>query len=223
MPDIPLIVLTNGRPCIHDTVAAARQHLTGWSRLIIVDDSGDEAHRRHLFDALHPQTLRPVAEGKAGYNAAMKTVWDVARNYPDGVFFLEDDFLLESPIDTAQLKALTDYNPALAQVALLRQPWWQFEVDAGGLIPALETQGHQFQDCTANNGTAWTQHRAFFTGNPSYIPARTFQHDWPDGDYSEGAMGVQIFRDPLAVCAFLGSRTDGPLVKHVGLRSGFGY
>jgi hypothetical protein len=226
---IPLIVLTNGRPCIHDTVAAARQHLTGWDRLIIVDDSGDQAHRQHLFDTIQPQTFQPVADQAAGYNAAMKEVWRIGRNFPDGIFFLEDDFILETDVDIFQLRDIQHFSSFcpehLVQVALLRQPWWQNEVDAGGLIPALEKEGHVFEDRRAGGGRRWTQHRAFFTGNPSYIPARTLQRwDWPDGDYSEGALGQRIFaEDPDARSAFLGSRTDGPLVRHVGARSGFGY
>lgn len=222
---IPLIVLTNGRPCIHDTVAAAREHLTGWDRLVIVDDSGDEAHRRRLFNTLEPQTLQPVAPAAAGYNAAMKEVWRIGRNFPDGIFLLEDDFILETDVDVSYLKGILDQRPQLTQLALLRQPWWQNEVDAGGLIPALEKEGHVFQDMSLYCGRAvWTEHRAFFTTNPTYIPARTLGYEWPDGDYSEGMFGKHLFdSDPDARSAFLGSRTDGPLVRHVGVRSGFGY
>lgn len=222
---IPLIVLTNGRSCIHDTVAAAREHLTGWDRLVIVDDSGDEAHRRHLFNTLEPQTLQPVAPAAAGYNAAMKEVWRIGRNFPDGIFLLEDDFIIEARIDLCDLHFLTTIQPYLVQMALLRQPWWQNEVDAGGLIPALEKEGHVFQDCRSfGSGLRWTEHRAFFTTNPTYIPARTLGYEWPDGDYSEGMFGKHLFdSDPDARSAFLGSRTDAPLVRHVGVRSGFGY
>lgn len=228
--EIPLIVLTNGRSCIHDTVAAARKHLTGWDRLVIVDDSGDEAHRRHLFNTLEPQTLQPVAPAAAGYNAAMKEVWRIGRNFPDGIFLLEDDFILETDVNVTQLKALVDYHTFLIQVALLRQAWWQNEVDAGGLIPALEKEGHVFKDWCMSLlvdppiPRKWTEHRAFFTTNPTYIPARTLGYEWPDGDYSEGMFGKHLFdSDPDARSAFLGSRTDGPLVRHVGVRSGFGY
>ena len=104
----------------------------------------------------------------------MQCVFETARaSAADTVWFHEDDFVLSQDVDLAELNRVLAERDYLTQVALLRQPWFANEKSAGGLIEALEAQGQRFTETTDGEST-WIEHRACFTGNPSLIPARTF-------------------------------------------------
>lgn len=221
---VPIICLTNGRPdCISKTIPSALGHLTGVLGMVIVDDSGDPTYGQWLAD----EFVGGPWDGKIlhlpephGYWRAMQYVWGLARHWAatydtTSFFFLEDDFTVNEDVDLTDLAGVLDSYPYLTQMALLRQPWWPNEIEHGGLIEALEAGGQEFTERT--NGThSWIEHRACFTGNPCVIPRRTFERDWPEGDWSESRFGRLLFRDPEARGAYWGRRSDPPRVEHIG-------
>lgn len=221
---VPIICLTNGRPdCIAKTIPSAIDHLTGVSDMVIVDDSGDETYGHWLEDEYLGGPFNTSVlhiTGQHGYWRAMKMVWDLARHFygsfqTEAFFFLEDDFVFNEAIDLTALARVLAERPYLTQMALLRQPWWPNEHQHGGLIGALEAQGQVFTERT--DGThRWMEHRACFTGNPSLVPRRTFQQDWPEGAWSESRFAKNLFTDPQARGAYWGKRTDPPRVEHIG-------
>lgn len=212
---IPLIVLGNGRKdCIVQALASIGANLRGAGPVLIVDDSGDAAYRSWLA-AEHGVEVVPVAEDtRAGYWRAMRRVWQAAADY-DRVVFWEEDFVLNRPLDVADLTAVLNSHPYLTQITLLRQPWFANEHTHGGLIEALEASGHHFQQ-RSDGPRHWIEHRACFTGNPSLIPASTLRRPWPEGDWSESRFGRALFRDPRARGAYWGRRSDPPAVTHIG-------
>jgi hypothetical protein len=220
----PVIVLTNGRvECISKAIASVVAHLDGVGNGLIVDDSGDDVYRGWLSDQYGAPVIQ-VGDEPCGYWRAMRRVWDVARDLDtDKVVFWEDDFVLHADVDVEQLAGVLDSHPYLTQMSLLRQPWFGNEVEAGGLIEALEKQGQTFTEAT-DGERHWVEHRACFTGNPSLIPARTFARDWPEGDWSESRFGRLLFTDERARGAYWGRRDDPPLVEHIGHhRAGHAY
>jgi hypothetical protein len=213
---IPLLLLTNGRrDCITKAMPSIREHLTGYTSLTIVDDSGDPAYREWLAAEFGVE-VAPVGEGPCGYWQAMRRVWLLARESgADAFWFHEDDFVLNAPLNLLDLAVVLEKNDHLTQIAALRQPWFGNEHAHGGLIEALEAQGQKFEERT-DGVHHWIEHRACFTGNPSLIPARTFQQPWPDGAWSESRFGRQLFRDKAARGAYWGRRSDPPRVTHIG-------
>lgn len=214
---VPLIVLTNGRrDCISRTFPSIRKHLTGVSDMVIVDDSGNAGYRAWLASEFPEALVTAVAETAAGYWRAMRTVWSIARaSGTDHVGFWEDDFVLTADVDLTCLARVLDEQPHLTQIALLRQPWWTNEHEHGGLIGALEQQGQRFTE-VYDGHHHWLEHRACFTGNPTVVPRRTFERDWPEGAWSEAQFGRLLFQDPAARGAYWGRRTDQPRVEHIG-------
>jgi hypothetical protein len=212
----PIIVLTNGRvECITRAIGSVVSHLDNAGNGVIVDDSGDDVYRAWLADQYGAPVI-PVGDEPCGYWQAMRRVWDVARDSDaDHIWLQEDDFVIHADVDLDVLAGVLDDHPYLTQISLLRQPWWPNEVEHGGLIPALEQQGQVFTERT-DGVHHWVEHRACFTGNPSLIPARTFERDWPDGDWSESRFGRLLFQDPAARGAYWGRREDPPLVEHIG-------
>lgn len=212
----PIVCLTNGRrECISQSIPSAREHLSGVDDLVIVDDSGDHAYRLWLGSEFNAHVI-PVGDEPCGYWQAMRRVFDVFRDTrADACWLHEDDFVLTSDVDVADIATVLDAHPYLTQIALLRGPWFHNEHHHGGLIPALEDQGQTFTEVT-EHGRSWIEHRACFTGNPSLIPARTFTREWPSGAWSESRFGQMLFQDPRARGAYWGRRSDPPRVEHIG-------
>jgi hypothetical protein len=217
------IVLTNRRRKYLPGLMLSLAENTNLGPGVILDDSGDEAFLAELKQEYPEWRVRPVRLGhRAGYNAAMQEVWKLAA-LVDHVVFLEEDFRFEHEVLFQHLASALDSTPRLAQIALLRQPWFPNEIEAGGLIPALEDQGHTFRSA-GNMYGVWLEQRAYFTMNPCIFRGRDWvkNHPWPTGDGSEYAFSRALFdSEPGTVCAYWGS---GEIwVTHVGEREGFGY
>jgi hypothetical protein len=220
---VPLIVLTNGRrDCLTRTISSAERYLAGVAHLTVVDDSGDDKYTAWLvreFGGGFDARVR-VPSGQTGYWRAMQAVWQQARFLLDesgvnAAVFLEDDFVFNGDVDLDCLHTVLCQQAHLTQIALLRQSWFGNEREHGGVIEALEAQGHDFKDCS-DGVHSWVEHRACFTGNPCLIPRRTFERDWPEGAWSESRFGRELFADPAARGAYWGRRGDPPLVEHIG-------
>lgn len=221
---IPLLILTNGRrDCLSRTIASAIEHLSGNASAIIINDSPDRDFGQWVVDEFigGPLDCRVVhIGGEHGYWQAMRVVWSAARYQmewfgTDVAFFLEDDFVFNEDINLNDLAEVLRYQPHLTQMTLLRQPWFTNEHEHGGLIEALEAQGQVFEERTDGRHW-WIEHRACFTGNPSLIPARTFECDWPEGAWSESRFGQLLFTDRNTRGAYWGRRSDQPRVEHIG-------
>jgi hypothetical protein len=227
MTNTLLTVLTNGRDDIFHTLPHAVDQLKGdFNARIIVDDSGMEHFRTKLHSSFPDFVVIPTGHhdgGGLGFNIAMRTVMRaVAEFSPDVVFHLEDDFVLEREVDVAAMSSLLlDRN--LLQVALLRQPWFGNEVNAGGVLEAREAQGATFH--SMHDGVHdWTEHRDHMTLNPCVMPGWVGRRGWPQGTWSESRWGRELFEDyPTLSAAYWGDRSEGPWVTHVGERSGFDY
>jgi|GEM_PF-1846571 len=208
-----VVVLSNrGDAYVHDAIASLAEHVTGWGELTIVDDSGDEDHRARMAVRYPDAQIVPVAPKPAGYGRAMGTVFDVMAG--EHALFWEEDFRAVSDIDLEALTAHLRGDPWLAQVALLRGPWFGNEHATGGVIEAREAQGAKF---TRVGGLI--RHVDHFTSNPSVLPRWVWERGWPEGDWSESRFGRQLVADGHGFAYIDG----GVMVEHVGVRSGFGY
>lgn len=188
--------------------------------MVIVDDSGDDAYgawlEREFTGGPFDGHVVHLIDGPHGYWRAMQAVWSLVRGWGvDAFFMLEDDFTFNEDVYLGCLARVLDEQPHLTQMALLRQPWFGNEHAAGGLIEALEQQGQTFTE-RGDGLHDWIEHRACFTGNPSLIPRRTFERDWPEGAWSESQFGRLLFSDPDACGAYWGRREDPPRVTHIG-------
>ena len=223
MTSVALVVMTDGRrECIERSIPAALDNLKGHpiTRRLICDDSGDLDYLAWLTENF-PTFDLVTAWDRTGCAEAVRRAWMHAAACGDEqwVFWLEDDFIVERPVDLAAMAEVLTVEPQLSQMVLLRQAWFGNEVEAGGLI---ETDPSAYTDrCTA--GHDWLEHRLGHWMNP-HLVARSFlvDHEWPTGAWSEAAFSRQM-RDEGRSSGFWGARGDAPLVTHVGERRGTGY
>jgi GT2 family glycosyltransferase len=216
-PDqIALLVLTTGdRDTLEATLDSAMGRLKGpiGRRLICVD--GPPSRVETVEGAYPSWEVERIRGG--GYPKAVAAA--IERAIGSGqpwIFWLEDDFIFNEPVDLRGMQALVEKHD-LAQLSLMRQPWYEHEVEAGGVIAARPDEFIQRD--------GYIEHRAYWTTNPM-LTSRQFlaEHRWPMGRNSELRFGHSVFSDPRVCAGILGEIEDGPRVHHIGLeRAGKGY
>lgn len=158
--------------------------------------------------------------GHHGHTGTRRRMWAYLgkRAKGDYIFSTEDDFLYPKQVDLLPFIEVLADDQNLAQIALLRDAFYQDERETGGILgwpePAFTAVGA--------NGTSRLEHRLFFTNNPSLFRKSLTDKPWPDGVHSETQFGKQLFRDERIRVAFWGDHEE--LTKHIGeVRGGAGY
>lgn len=153
-----------------------------------------------------------------GFAGAIQAGWEqVDTEY---VFHVESDFIFNAHIPLGRMRAVLSPNTHLAQLALKRQPWNESERAAGGIV---EQHPDDYTERNGHGGLVWTEHRKFFTTNPSLYRAEMCRRGWPQREHSEGHFGLGLVEDGYSF-AFWGGKFDPPMVEHVGaVRAGAGY
>lgn len=221
---IAILVMTDGRDTIEQTIPSAEQQLSGTiSERWIHDDTGNEQNARRL-ERRFPEWTVIRSSGRSGFGGAIDNAWRILRAKSSArfVFHLEDDFTFPRPIKLGDLGAILDAHHHLAQVALRRQPWNADELAAGGIVEQHPADYTEVTDPTT--GLSWLEHRRFFTTNPSLYRAELMARRWPRCPSSEGMFSIELFTDPATRSAFLGARSSGESCHHIGTtRVGSGY
>ena len=194
---VALLLIHDGRlEYLAKTATSAAEHLPDFDQYIVVDDTTHDL----------------------GFCGAIQNGWDQVET--DHVFHLEGDFTFNAPVPVGEMIALLERHHELAQVALKRQPWNEQEKAAGGIVELHPDDFTERTDALA----VWTEHRRFFTTNPSVYSARLCRLGWPQEPQSEGVFTHRLLKDPLLRFAFWGGKFDPPLVEHVGaVRAGSRY
>lgn len=188
---VALLVITDGRKgYLRRTLASAASMLRlegGFDQHVTVDDS----------------------DHRLGFAGAIQAGWEQIQT--DWVFHLEADFTFNEPVQIAEMIELLKGRPHLAQVALKRQPWNEFERAAGGII---EQSPADYRD-VSDGHARWTEHQRFFTTNPSVYSRGLVDLGWPQVAESEGIFTLQLIELGRSF-AYLGGKFDAPRVTHIG-------
>lgn len=159
---------------------------------IIVDD------RHHTFGL-----AGAVAEG-----------WRLALEHDaDYLLEWEEDFLAIAPLPVAQMLAVLEQEPRLAQVVLKRQAAPHTPEEAAGGIIECDPDAYN-ERAVLKQQLRWTEHRKIFSLNPCLIPRRVLELGWPTRS-DEGEF-TKVCLDAGYRFAFYGRKFDPPRVTHVG-------
>lgn len=222
---ILLAVTTDGRrECIEpalDSLLARVRGLDG-PRLIF-DDSGSAAYRRWLRSRFGQEGFEVLGDGRRrGQDRVLGRMWRHLRGGElaghEWVMHVEDDFVFEREVDARDLLGVLEARPYLAQMALLRQPWFPAERRAGGIVQ----RDPELYRPAAEGRHRWLEHRLWFTLNPCLYRRRLCEREWPRGRRHEWRFGRELCRDREVRFGIWG---DGePWVTHIGeRRAGHGY
>ena len=242
-PTVTLIVHSGGSEAqwiersgyLRRALASLDEHLRGnVVQRVIYSDWGDE-HRDELEDIGRPYGFYVAGDGHHGYTVSMQRLWSYVRRRAVGdyIFQTEDDFTFDRDVDLGDLAGALGSDPKLAQLALLRDAYYQDERETGGILGWPEPAFTRVNI----NGSTRLEHRLFFTANPSLFRRSLADRPWPSEaesrrvlrrradqmPSSETAFGKLLFdSDPDIRVAFWG---DGEQwVSHIGaVRAGVGY
>lgn len=217
-PDqIAVVALTTGkRDTLARTIASFEEMVRDpvGRRLICVD--GHASVARAVAAAYPGWDVEPIRGG--GYPKAVAAALEKALGCgQQWIFWLEDDFTFEAPVDLGEMQALVERHD-LVQLSLMRQPWYEPEIEAGGVIPSLPEDTFTQRD-------GYVEHAAYWTMNPMLTRRSLLaEHRWPQGRRSELRFGHSVFADPRVRAGILGAVDDPPRVKHIGaVQAGRGY
>lgn len=173
-----------------------------------------------------------TTSGPLGFCGATARAWEHAvAPGSEYVFWLEHDFVFTRNVDLAVIAEVLDANPALAQMALLRQPVNSDEIAAGGYLK--QRPNYYTPRTTAvpmfdledawEEEMPWWEHRSYWTTNPSLFRREPLEaRTWPLAAQCEGLFGAQLLADRPDTS--FGVWGDGqPWIEHIGKRDGFGY
>jgi hypothetical protein len=213
------IVMTHGRrDCIEKTIQSARRnaHLDKFMYRLIIDDSADPEFTDWLSALYNPYFKIYPTEEPLGFCGSIQRAWDILEVMDfDYVFHLEDDFVIKELIGLGVMIDILESHEDIAQVALLRQAWNKPEKEAGGVIQLYPNDFHEVSE----NGMTWTEHKRFFTTNPSLYSRHITTYDYPQSEFCEGKFSIQL-RDLGYKFAYLGRKNQAPKVEHIGGRTG---
>lgn len=225
---ITLVVTTDGRAEYLDrTLASIDEHLSGpITQRIIWDDSGDlerladggtrPGHRMRLKERYGDRyEIAWPDEERVGYQRAHQAMWQrLADAETPYIAQWEDDFLLNRDVALDDLVAILELRPQLAQVALLRAPYYEVERQQPDRRVLGVWPKAGFRERRAGH-LRWMEHRFFFTCNPNVYRRELCAVGWPQEDSSERILGNILARQRKHF-AFLGHRADPPALEHIG-------
>jgi hypothetical protein len=188
----------------------------------IVDDSGNdswvEAYEEYPIHTKegHVILAKVIALPRQGYNKAMQVVCREGA-FVDRFLFWEEDFVLLEDLDLGLMDQLLHHRPYLAQLALMRGPWFEVEHQHGGLLEGLAARiGADNVQATLVNGVI--EQIGTFTCNPSVWQKGIARQGWPAGQWSEDAFTRQLRNQ-----GYKFGMSPRVFVTHDGVRSGYDY
>lgn len=224
---ITTVITTDGRrDCFARMIESLDRWVAGMTpQRFVWDDSGDPAYREWLRETAGPMGFQIIGahpgQVKLGQDRALQRLWKLlAKDHRGWIFHVEDDFVFERGVDLRAMINVVERRQ-LAQMSLLRQPWFPGELRAGGVI---ERNPDAFTGMSfSGEPHRWIEHRSYFTLNPCVYPRSLTLRGWPTGRRHEARFASDLFDSNGAVhCGIWGDGT--PWIQHIGAeRTGHGY
>ncbi len=206
-------MLTNGRDCLRETLEAVKRYARPSPADLVLFDDSFFAREPDRLNTLPWRVIR--SPESLGFCRATQELWTLASEPgPDYVFWIEDDILLRRPVLIEAMADVLAVHPKIAQMGLMRQPVNDREIAAGGVFE-LYREHYKEQ-------SGWLESTTNFSTG-CFLARRQFMvdHPWPDYDDScEGRFSIDLLHRGFKFGVW---GSGEPWVKHVGIRSGWGY
>lgn len=215
------LVFTNGRrEYLERTIESFNKNMSPVAHTIVSDDSQDIHFGAWLDDNFKGDGFTVLHHSsKLGLCLSIQDAWSAIPE--DGPYHyvqhLEEDFVLDRPVDLEEVCEVLFYHPHLAQIWFMRHPWYAAEVEAGGIYQHWGPENFLTKSGLHDGKMVyWTEHlQPFWTHNPSVYPVNITCMRYPYPPQCEVA-----FRKILVWggkrSAFWGRPTDEPIVTHIG-------
>lgn len=226
---VTLLVMDDGRPeYLVKTMESMTAHIAyQFDHALLVNDSGNTDYAAWL-ERTFPSFRHIHHSQRIGFAQAIRSAWSHLPK-SDYLFTLEADYVFNSDIDIPLMACILESNERLSQLVLKRQAWNSNEIAAGGIIEQHSDWYTEYEVC----GATISEHTLNYSTNPNLMryslthisgsSSHSGEVTWPNESESEGKYGAWL-REQGYSFAFLGKKTDAPLVEHIGVkRAGNGY
>jgi hypothetical protein len=219
------IIISDGRKeYFEQTVESFNRLMTPAPKgTLISDDSQDPAFAEWLDATFSgPEYIIKHHPSKTGLCGSVEWAWANIPSDCQFVHHLEEDFILEQPVNLKEIAFALERAHWLCQVWLMRHPWYTVEVEAGGIYQhrspkAWQVRSMLYEWNDPNYPIYWTEYNwgRFWTQNPCLYPKRIINRGYPKGPYCEEAMAQWVW-DYGMKSAFWGRPDEVPKVRHIG-------
>lgn len=209
------------RDYIEQTVESVNKYVRPhFSDRIIVNDSGDEKYADWLestfldFRCIHHKTRSGLGEC---FRASLEAV--VSLTDADFAFMVEDDTPILAAIDMDAMAVVLSNHQNLSQLMLMRPPFNDEEIRAGGVYQLTPSEFHEKTDGTHT----WVEHDRWFGFQPNLCSRQVIEYALAHAtNFLE--LGVT---DALKTAGYRfgywGALSDTPKCAHVGHIRSAGY
>lgn len=188
MARIACLIITDGRPCLQETLRSAEEFLFPY-----IDGPTYIAS-----DVLH----------KKGLSGNVTSGWSAADGQDhDWVFHLEDDWVFTEPVPVEEMAQLQQ-RECLLQVALKRNPVNPIEQAVGGFMEA-NPDNYEQRD-------GWVESFFGFTFNPCLVPCTVLDLPTEDGEAGLTRTLRATHYQGMARFGIYGNLDDLPRCFHIG-------
>lgn len=184
---------------------------------VMIDDWPDGRNEKELkeIQAEYKIDFIILNEKNLGVNETVRKIWKLIPDDVDYIYHQENDFEYTEKIFISDLIEIASL-PNIVQCALIRQPWFEDEVEAGSL---MNTRPERFKDANVSGRDIILQ-RDHFTFNPSL-----YKKKWTTGEVLElknfGEYAIRdyyINKNGGLWFAYYGKKLDANRVLHIGER-----
>jgi hypothetical protein len=227
--NVTMLIITDGRErgdYLRRMFESVHANVRGSiANYLMMDDSGSPDYCELLDRTYGNEPFMNIVHHQVrfGFGETIHDAWERMPKDTDVVLHCEDDFLLNRTLNLHAWISVLKNNPRVAQIAGVRQPWSQAEIEVGGyfkLRPGAYRDavyygidGKPYDVVVSSN----------FSTNICAYPRWVCAIGWPESPESEGKFTFKLTPHGLE-CLLWGKTTDEPLLHHIGAyRQGMGY
>ena len=225
-------ILGNGRKgYLERTIASWESNLIGdVDHKIIFDDSGDAKYVDWLNKTFGDRfKVVPVGEKSLGQTAALGFIFKYIKELDvDYVLQLEEDWMLNRPLDISRIATVLRDNPNILQMRIPRVVWYApYHLEdiyyGSGLLHNVNLPGTKTKFCS-NDQDSWYEWRGdfyFWTHNPNLFGKKILDESYESitNEYHEHSFGQLLLKKyPKGSSGFWARNPYDAYVNHIGIR-----
>jgi hypothetical protein len=220
-----LFILGNGRKgYLERTVASWEANLlTKPKYKYIFDDSGDARHVRWLNDKFgNDYTIVAIGNTAMGQSYALNKIFGIIKDLDvDYVLEIEEDWMLNRPLDVKEIMDVMNDNPHMVQMRIPRVVWYApyhvLDINAGSIM-----QHHlNIPGTIGKKMDRWYEWRGsfyFWSHNPNVFNKSICDKAYSASGDHELEFGKRLLEDPDATSGFWATNPYDAYITHIGIR-----
>jgi hypothetical protein len=225
-------ILGNGRKgYLERTIASWESNLVGDVEYkIIFDDSGDAKYVDWLKRSFGDRFMVvPIGAKSVGQVGALGFIFQYIKQLDvDYVLQLEEDWMLNRPLDISRIAIALQGNPEILQMRIPRVVWYApyhlADIEAGSQLLHQTNLPKTKTKLRSNDQDSWYEWRGdfyFWSHNPSVFSKKILdeRYDSITGDYHEHAFGKLLMKKyPNGTSGFWARNPYDAYINHIGIR-----